>query len=153
MATTYDLTFIDITPNETIYDPLAIQASTPRLVRIYNYGVEDAVDLGVYIKPSSNTGAIDKPADFPPETDYQDVLTWGEAVRIGDEVSGGIKLGLPQNDLTTVETYISRLEGNQLANKIPMADIPAGSYKDITITLEPPPGGSTRRLYVDLVVE
>lgn len=137
---------------EVIYDPTTVVVGTSKIIQISNMGTETLVDLGLYIKPATNLGELDYPSDYPPDTDYQDVLTWGEEAHQGIELSGGIFVTVAQNS-GTFSDYITRTVGNSLRNKIPIQDLPAGATVEAIIDLEIPPGGTPRRLYIDMAVE
>lgn len=149
MSTEVIFKFSDV----TIYDPLTVQSDVEIEVEIYNPGETDLTGVGLYILPATNLGSVGNEADFSPETDFQDLVTYGEAVRIGDEITGGLKLLVPQNVGADLEVYVSRVAGNLVQNKIAMQDIPAGGSVVVGLTLETPPSASTRRLYFNLAVE
>jgi len=148
-----DLTFINLSTSETIYNPLTLTTSVTQQVRITNYGTENLTNLGAYVETAYTVGDVDYPADYPPETDYQDLMTWGQAVKAGLAVAGGLKLTLPQNDLSSPVEYVTRDQGAKRENKLPLQDIASGTFVDITLELETPPAVLARRLYVTLVVE
>lgn len=149
MSTEVIFKFSDV----TIYDPLTVQSDVQIEVEIYNPSEVELTDLGLYILPATNLGTAGNEADFSPETDFQDLITYGEAVRIGDETVGGLKFVVPQNSGPDLEVYVSRVAGNLVQNKIPIQDIPAGGSVVVALTLETPPSASTRRLYFNLAVE
>ena len=147
---TLDLVFKKTTTLETIYDPLQLISSVD--ITVSNYGEEDLTDLGIFIKPSSNLGSIDNPADFSPEKDYQDLLTLGTETDAGLVVSGGLKLTLPTNS-SSATTYVTRTAGSQLSNKIPFKDLASGESAVFTVELETPPSFSARRYFVEISLE
>lgn len=146
------LVFSVVATNETIYDPLILDSSLTQVIRVTNFGEEDLEELGLFIRPATTVGDVDFPADFPPETDYQDLLTWGTASHLGLSAGGGLKVSVPQNS-GSEERYITRDKGHIKSRKIEFADIPSGTSKEFTVTLETPPAVSARRLYIDLVIE
>lgn len=148
-----DLVISVVSTGETIYDPLTLATSTSKVLRVTNFGVEDLQDLGMWVVPATNVGDVDNPADFPPETDYQDLMTWGQAVVSGVDPQGGLKLTLPQNDATSDTNYITREQGSLKSNKLSFKDLPSGGFADFTVELETPPGVASRRLFIDLVLE
>ena len=135
-----------------VYDPLGVYSGISKVLQISNMGLEALTDLGIYIKIATGLGELDFPSDNPPDTDYQDVLTWGENSYQGVTVSGGIKITAPQNS-GVFSDYITRTAGSSLANKIPIQDLAADETIEVTIDLETPPSVSARRLYIDMVVE
>jgi len=141
-----------VSTNETIYDPLTVNG-TPVSVRVTNLGIEDLTDLGLWIVPAVSVGDVDAPADKAPETDYQDLLTWGTSTDMGLSVSGGIEVSLPQTVGADVTSYITRTQGATKLNKLDFSDIAASASMVFTIKLETPPAVPARRLYVDLVIE
>jgi hypothetical protein len=151
MTVETDLVFIS--NNKTIYDPLKITADVllpgTTLFKIQNFGQEKLKNLGIYLRPSSNVGPWNNPADQPPATDYQDVLTWGTE---SDLVSttGGIKIYSPATSLTGY--YITRSKGSQWTNRVMIDDLDAGDTLDIKLEFEVPSSISARRLFINLVV-
>jgi hypothetical protein len=137
---------------EVVYDPLGVTAGISKTITITNMGTESLVDLGLYIKPATGLGELDYPSDYPPDTDYQDLLTWGENSNQGVAISGGIYITVTQNS-GIFQGYVTRIAGSTLANKIAIKDLAAAEELEIVIDLETPPSGSPRRLYIDLVVD
>lgn len=146
---TNDLTFS--ASGTTVYDPLTITGSF-LVVSVTNYGDTDLEDLGLYIAPATEVGDVDFPADFPPETDYEDLLTWGTRTDLGLETSGGIYLSIPTNT-GTFTGYVTRSAGAQLKNKIAFKDIAAGETVEFSIRFDTPPGEPARRFFVDVKLE
>lgn len=152
-----DLQFKVVSTNEVIYDPLVVKSdravsATSVVVRVTNLG-EDALEgIGVYLVPTTNLGDVDNPAEFPPETDYHDVLEWGQATADGTAASGGVKLTLTNNDGAWTG-YCTREQGSLYLNRIPLIDLAANESTDITVLFEEPPSAAARRLFVDLRVE
>lgn len=147
----HDLVF-KTTSTEVIYDPLTLVVSTAKNVIITNNGTEDLSDLGLYLVPAQDLGDLDHAAVLPPESDLQDLLEWGEAVYLGVETVGGLKVAAPQNDTSTLTTYFRRSKGASESNKIPLVDIAANESKTVVLTLETPPSVISRRLFVSLAV-
>jgi hypothetical protein len=147
-----DLTFEIVSTGETIYDPLTVTSGVVTQVRVTNFGDSLIDELGFYLVPATDVGDVDNPADFPPQTDYQDLLTWGSKRALGLAGSGGIKVTCPTND-GTFSGYITRAQGALLSNKIPFIDLAAGDSQVFTIELETPSAVSARRFYVDLKLE
>lgn len=146
-----DLIFKTYTTQETIYSPVQL-IHTYTHVLVTNTGTETLTDVGCYIRPATNVGDVDNPADRAPETDYEDLLTWGTESDLGLAISGGIKLTLPQETGTQI-SYVTREQGSLLKNKLACKDIAAGETIQISILFEQPPGSPTRRFYIDLVME
>jgi hypothetical protein len=146
---TNDLTFSVL--GETIYDPLTINGSYVTIA-VTNYGDTDLEELGFYILAATDVGDVDFPADYPPETDYEDLLTWGTRTFLTLAPAGGIYLSLPQND-GTFTGYVTRTAGAKLTNKIPFQDIPAGGTVEFQIRFETPTGEPARRFFVDIKLE
>jgi len=141
---------LELTAGAVIYDPVTLATTLDVVVR--NYGTTLAEDLGIYIVPASTLGDVDAPASYPPETDYQDLLTWGTDTDLGVTVSGGLIVTC-DNGSGTVSQYVTRTVGSLRENKIPLISIPAGGTETITLEFEAPPSAPARRLYVNLVVE
>ena len=135
----------------TIYEPQSL--STAIDISITNFGTDDVTDIGIYIVSGTTLGDVDYPADYPPETDYQDLIKWGEETTQGVEANGGLILSLPQNDGSTLVSYVTRQAGSTAGNKFRLADIPAGSSITITVEPEAAPSVSARRLFIDLRIE
>jgi hypothetical protein len=147
-----NLVFSVVSTGETIYDPLTLDSSLTQTVRVTNFGEEDLEGLGLFIRPSTTLGEVDFPADAPPETDYQDLLTWGQASHLGLAAMGGLKVTVPQNG-GSEERYVTRDKGHIKAEKIPFKDLASGESADFVVVLETPPSVSARRLYIDLAIE
>jgi len=148
-----DLTFELTSTGETIYDPETITSVTPLNFTVRNLGIEDLTDLGIFVVPSTTVGDVDFPADFPPETDYQDLIRWGEESEEGVAVSGGLLLTVPQNTGPNLVNYVTRQAGSTLANKLPMKDLPANSSLDLVVAIETPPAVTARRVYISLRID
>lgn len=146
-----DLVFGRVDTGATLYDPTTISSSLLTL-QVTNYGDEDLIDLGVYIVPATDVGDVDFPADFPPETDYEDILTWGTRTDLGDEPQGGLYLEIPTND-GTFTGYVTRSSGALLGNKIDFKDLAAGETVQFSVKFETPLGEPARRFFIDLKLE
>ena len=148
-----DLIFKVVSTGETVYDPVTLVSATTTILSVTNLGSEDLTGLGMYIVTSTKVGDVDNPADFPPETDYQDVMTWGQAVVAGLTGTGGVKLTLPQNTGPNLVNYVAREQGSKKSNKLVFQDLVSGAIAEFTVHLETPPAVSSRRMYIDLVLE
>lgn len=148
-----DLVFEDVAEAEVIFDPLRIQSAVSRTVRVTNQGEDDLHGLGMYLQSGTSLGDLDAPADNPPETDYQDLLTWGTKTDGGVTLAGGMKLTLPQNIGANQVSYITRTAGATARNKLPFKDLAAGESAEFSILLETPSGVTSRRLYINLTLE
>lgn len=139
--------------NSKVYDPLGVESGIVQTVSVTNYGTEALTNLGFFLVPATSVGDVDNPAEFPPETDYQDLLEWGTSVDVGLTVTGGLKISGPQNVGANLEQYFSRTHGTNRVNKIPCRDIGVNETISFTLTLETPPAVSSRRLFVNVVLE
>lgn len=137
---------------DIIADPLEVIVSVTGTITVTNYSDEIQTGLGVYIVPSYTLGELDYPSDFPPETDYQDLLTWGQDTTDLVTVSGGIYLELTQEG-GAFAGYVNREQGADFATKIPIKNLAPLESTDIDVTFELPPATASRRFYVDLVCE
>lgn len=146
-----DLTFTLVSTGKTLYDPATINGS-PVQIQVTNYGDGDLEGLGIYIIPATNVGDVDNPADYPPHTDYQDLMTWGQKSKLGLAVQGGIKLTVPQNT-GTFSDYVTRDQGASYSTKIPFVNLAAGDTVTFTVEFETPPAVSARRFFIDLRLE
>jgi len=145
-----NLTFLDASGNP-IRTPYLIE-NTWVTIRVVSYETYTVVP-GIYLSASTWGLAVDYPADYPPETDYQDLVGFGTRSDSGAAANGGLKLKLPQNDGSILETYITRTKGSTYSNRIAFKDILAGGYVEIQVMLEVPPIGEARRFFVNLNVE
>lgn len=149
---TLDITFSNVSDSETIYDPKLV-GGTPVQIQVTNYGDDNLSNLGMFIVAATSVGDVDNPADFPPATDYQDLLTWGQKSKLGLSAQGGLKLTVPQNDSVTFSDYVTRLQGASYLTKIPFIDLAAGDTAVFTVEFETPVGEPARRFFVDLKLE
>lgn len=148
-----DLVFTTTVDSAKIFDPLETVTATPVQVTVTNHGIEDLTNLGLYVVPTTNLGDVDNPADFPPETDFQDLIEWGTSTELGLTVQGGLKITSPQTAGGTVTEYARREKGSMLGNKIAFQDLAAGTSATFTLELETPPAIASRRLFVNVVLE
>lgn len=142
-----DLIFRTTSNNTTVYGPLLV-SGTDVEIEVTNYGTEDLDGLGLYIRPSTSVGDVDNPANYPPETDYQDLLTWGSRTDAGLAASGGVVLGLASGTY-----YVTRTAGSTYQNRILVPELAAGATLVFNVKLETPPSYTARRFFVDLLVE
>jgi hypothetical protein len=147
-----DLVFVVTATSETIYDPISLSSGVSTQVTVTNMGPDDLASLGVYVVPTTTLGDVDNPAQYSPETDYQDLLEWGTATDLGVTAQGGMKLTVPQNTGTPT-LYVTRTAGATYATKIPFIDLASGASATFTILLETPPATPARRLFVNIVLE
>ena len=146
-----DLIFSRTSSGATIYDPEVLNGA-PVQITVTNLGDTDLKNLGMYIVPATNVGDVDNPADYPPHTDYQDLMTWGGKTDLGLAVQGGLKLTLPQNAGTFVG-YVTRSAGGTYRTRIPFIDLASGDSATFTLEFETPPGEPSRRFFIDLKLE
>ena len=154
MAVETDLRFT--VNGNVIYDPLKIVAESAEpgvtTVTIQNYSEKTLKNLGLYIKASSNVGPWDNPADYPPATDYQDLLMWGTRAEATNGVEdGGIQLYNPEDAVTPV--YITKGRGSQWTSKVPIEDLLPGQNLVIKLKFIVPDDVDSRRLFINVVVE
>jgi hypothetical protein len=147
-----DLIFTLVSSGLTIYDPETLNAGTPTSITVTNLGDDDLTGLGLYIVPATNVGDVDNPADYPPATDYQDLLTWGQQVALGLQSVGGIKITCTQNS-GSFSGHVTRVQGATYATKIPFVNLVAGASSTFTVLFETPPGVAARRFFTDLKLE
>ena len=151
-----DIIFTDL--NGVIHAPLKIESEEfsdgSKIFNIHNLGTKALEHIGGFFRPSSNMGPWDNPADFPPATDYQDLLTWGTATAAtaesGSPLRGGIKLTIPADSEESI--YITRKTGAQWNNRIKFGNLGAGQTLSVKIEFEVPDAIDSRRLFVDFVV-
>jgi len=163
---TSDIRFSD-EEQETIYDPYQIATDVitsigTRHVRVTNYGADELTGLGLYIVAASNVGGVDNPAQNTPSKDYQDLLTWGTASASDSTSAGGMKISF---DDGATWTYITRSVGAGYSSRILLPSgvdsagvtqtgfLAASSTGKFMVGVETPSGVSTRRLFVNIVVE
>tara|TARA_Y100001970_G_C14244889_1_gene867439 strand:+ start:341 stop:826 length:486 start_codon:yes stop_codon:yes gene_type:complete len=159
---TYDLVqenirFVDET-NKLVLDPLKIESefdsSGQAVVKIINGGDTTFSNLGIYVQPTSNLGPWDNPAEQPPQSDYQDLLTWGTRANATfgtpEFKKGGIKLFIDAYEEDYV--YITRTSGSMFSNRIKIGSIPAGFTTILKLEFEVPEEVDARRLFISVVV-
>ena len=154
-----DIKFIDET-NKLILDPLKIESefSSDGETRftITNGGESSFTNLGVYIQPTTNLGPWDNPAENPPQTDYQELLTWGTkawATSVDadqDFKKGGLKLYI--NPGSDEYEYITRTNGSMFSNRIKIPSIGPGLSHTLKLVFEVPASVDAQRLYISMVV-
>lgn len=137
--------------NATIYDPLTI-LGTAIEIAVTNYGDEELTDIGFYITPATNVGDVDFTADYPAETDYEDLLSWGTQTSLGLTSAGGLYLTVPL-ETETYSSYITRDKGSQWNNRILMRNLAAGATATFSIKFETPIGVPARRFFIDIRLE
>lgn len=144
---TQDLVFQTGAVLSTIFDPLVLE-SQPITVSVSNLGADDLSDLGLYLVATTNLGDVDYPADYPPETDYQDLLAMGSATDAGLTVDGGLEVTV------NGETYrITRSRGASYATRIAFPDLNSGDTEEFILELTLPPAFVARRFFVNVVLE
>lgn len=146
-----NITFTD-SSGSSIRTPFLIE-NTWVVVKITSYESSNIESPGFYISSSTWGLAVDYPADYPPETDYQDLLKYGTLSDLGVNPQGGLKVRLPQNDASILETYVTQSNGSKYSNKISIKDIAPGETIEIEIKLEIPPIGEARRFFVNINIE
>lgn len=144
---TNDLVFKTAADSEIVYGPVVITQTDTGFV-VTNYGTSDLTELGFFIRPASSVGDVDNPAQNPPETDYQDLLTWGTNVDSGVDTVGGILINYGSGDYR-----VTRSQGASYANRIRIGTLAAGASLTFQVALELPTSTTARRFFVDLVLE
>ena len=147
-----DLVFHVTTTGDEVFEPERILPDTLKELSLLNLGEDTLEGLGIYIIPASNLGSVDYPADFPPDTDYQDLMTWGTNTVLGIELSGGLRITIPQDSGTTT-TYITRTTGSLFENKLSIKSLAPNEEVVLGFNLETPPSVSARRVYIGLAVD
>lgn len=136
---------------DVIRSPLTVDDD---FVEIFVTNMESttASNLGLFIRPTTRIETIDYPSEYPPETDYQDLLEHGSLVEAGLDTVGGMVVRVPVGS-GEEEVRITRDAGASLATKIPMNDIAADETVSIFIKIEKPTSLPSRMYYVDVVIE
>ena len=88
-----------------VYDPETVVVGVRHTFTVTNNGTTALEDLGIYVDVATNVGDVDNPAAEAPETDYQDILTWGSATDTGAAASGGLFIDAPLNDTAVTEAW------------------------------------------------
>ena len=132
--------------SKQIYEPIEI-LSTPMTegritLQVTNFGKEK--DLGIYLKKSSSMGDVSFPADFEPYIDRAHLLKLGNSNSLG---------GLYYIDSNDNKIYFNNSTGSFYKNRIPIGMVQKNDSKLIEIGFELPISVSSRRFFVDLVVE
>jgi hypothetical protein len=148
-----DLVFKLVETDAAFYEPAVLVDSVPRQISITNYGESTVDNLGIYAIPSTILGGVDYPSDFPPETDFEDLMTWGSLTEAGVNAFGGLKLEVPQTGGGITTTYVSRTAGSSFDTKLTMQDIAPNEEVIITFTVETPPATPARRVHVGIAVD
>lgn len=132
--------------SKEIYEPIEILTSPLTegkiTLQITNYGKEK--DLGIYLKKSSSMGDVSFPADFEPYIDRAHLLKLGNSSALG---------GLYFTDEENTKIYFTNSTGSFYKNRISIGTVQKNNSKLIEIGFELPIGISSRRFFVDLVVE
>lgn len=136
----------------TIVDPLQV-LDVDVVITLTNLGTEDLTGLGLYVVPATTVGDVDNPAGHPPETDYQDLLEWGSATDAAITPQGGLYVQLTQNGPVAFAGYVTRTQGALKSNKIAVEDLAASASTTITVRMETPPSVTSRRFYINVVVD
>lgn len=147
--------------NNIIYDPIKVASSSGDEneapvngyvdFQISNVGDRAYDDVGVYIRPASSMGDIDSPATMPPETDYQDLLTWGERANAdANNIQGGVTITC----ITRVDpgVRVSKANGNAWSNRILLGTMEPGVTLGVKAEFQIPTDVQARRLFVAIVV-
>jgi len=147
-----EISFVD-EEGQTIYSALRIKSEIDEngstIFKINNLGNNAYTNLGVFIRPSTNLGPWDYPADSPPGTDYQDLLTWGSKSEATGEL-GGLKIFT--DPFSDDYQYVTRHNGSTFLNRIKVGALPQNNSTSVKIEFEVPEGVDSRRLYIDIVV-
>lgn len=138
--------------DEEIYTPPSLSTGETTVLQLYNEGLEDITDIGIYIVTSEDLGTYDNVSEDSPAVDYQTLLTWGQDTVLAEDTQGGLKITY-FNGIGDVTAYFSRSQGADYSSKIALQDIPAGDYIEVTLELESPTGEPARKLYISLAVE
>lgn len=146
-----NLTFTD-SAGDPITTPFLIEGTWVTL-RVTSYEEALQENLGVFLTIGTLNESVDYPSSYPPETDYEDLLAYGQLTYAGVNVSGGLKYRITQNDLSVLEDYFTHDQGATYSNRIPMQDLEYGDTVELEFLLETPPSASARRFFIDLNVE
>lgn len=136
-----------------IYGPKGIETGIDYVFKVENLGDTALEDIGFYLIPATSIGDVDNPADYPRETDYQDILTWGNQTVLAIELVGGLKISYTDQAGDPQVSYFTRDAGGNRANRILIEDIDVAGEAEFTLRLETPPAVVSRRFYITLVLE
>ena len=136
---------------DVIQDPISIPGGTSITVTVLNNGVDDLTNLGIYLTASSSLGDVDNLAEYPPDTDYVDALTWGTQ-SVATSGTGGITVTRDVGGVSTTD-YFTFTNGSTAANKLTMDDLAAGSSTTLTIEAQDPGSATPRITYVNIMAE
>ena len=152
-----ELQFADGLTGEVIYDPKVVHGGSTStgavLITVSNLSESDYTSLGFYVTPASNVGDVDNPANYPPATDYQDLLSWGSDTVAGVAAQGGLIVSFTDSNGNPVSSYVTRGSGSLYSNKIAYGTLASGASFQLSVELEAPPAVGTRRLFVDIVAD
>lgn len=138
--------------NQNVYRPLSIKSSSvidgEIIIQIFNTSGSAATAPGFYIDKAKNVGEAIYPPDFDIHIDHMDIVRWGNE-KINNNTYGGL-IVTKENG---TEIIISSKDGSNYKNRIALGPIASGQSVTLKITLEVPPGVSSRRLYISLNAE
>lgn len=146
-----EITFSLTSSSEVLDSPFTVSDSLIT-INITNYEEDTLSELGIYISPATSVGDVDFPADYPPETDYEDLLTWGSRTASGESLAGGLWLSTTGVD-GPWSGYITRQKGSKFNNRILLPSLEGGDTLEISIRFETPEDEPARRFFVDLKVD
>lgn len=132
-----DITFKEA--GEVIYPPLTVNLSGSTIT-IQNLGSDDIADAGIYLVSSGTLGDVERLGTRSPETDYYDLLRWGE-----DDTGLSV-------EVDAVQYYFTNSQGADLGTKIPLPTIPAGDSIEVELDWTDPAELDARRMYVNFQV-
>lgn len=135
----------------TVNDPLSLTA-VATTVTVTNNGADTLTNVGFYLIPSTWSGDVARPPSASPETDYQDLLTWGQAVLDGGDTQGGVKLTcIDPSATTTFDNYIGRASGADYSTRVGSMTIAPGESATVNMLMEAPTAlGAARNVYADI---
>ena len=161
MAASAETALTFSTDDGSIFDPIKIKSEwmSPDSVEITvtNMATESVNGLGLYLRPTSNLGPWDNPAEQPPASDYQDILMWGTRSEIEPDVfRGGVKIIYDDK-----ETWVSRSAGGYYTNRIPLKSLSPSAQLSFKVEFVVPQSFDgadwssildARRMFVSVVV-
>lgn len=146
--------------NEHVYSPVKVSSSAGDdglgedpvdgeiVFTISNMSERTYEDIGIYVQPSANLGALSQPATFVPETDYHDLIAWGERSSASvDNIQGGLTISF----LETSEIVRKDL-GTKWSNRVVVGDIAGNTTIEVTASFKTPSDTTARRLFISIVV-